>query len=208
MTPRKIFLLVIGAAAAVLIAFALVKGARQLTGPAPAPGGAMINVAGADIGGPFALTDTAGRRVTDESLRGRYALIYFGYTFCPDVCPTELQAMGRAIDLLGPVGERIVPVFVTVDPLRDTPKALADYVHAFHPRMIGLTGSAEDIARAAKAYRVYYRLGPPSKPGATDYLVEHTSFIYLLGPDGKLAGLLRGGVGADAIAQGLRGVIR
>ncbi|MFM2130330.1 MAG: hypothetical protein RL477_1876 [Pseudomonadota bacterium] len=208
MTPRRIALFTLAAAAAVLIAFALVKGARLLTDPAPPPGGALIATAGADIGGPFSLVDTSGKRVTDADFRGRYALIYFGYTFCPDVCPTELQAIGRAVDLLGPAGEKIVPVFITVDPARDTPRALADYVKAFHPRMVGLSGAAGEIAAVAKAYRVYYRLGPASKPGATDYLVDHTSFIYLLGPDGKLAALLRGGVGPDAIAQGLRSVLR
>lgn len=208
MNLRKIIAIAAGVVAAVLIAFALVKGARIVTGPAPAPGGAVIATAGAAVGGPFALTDTTGRRVTDADFRGRYLLIYFGYTFCPDVCPTELQAMGRALDLLGPAADRIVPVFITVDPARDTPRAIADYVRAFHPRMIGLSGSAEEIAGVAKAFRVYYRLGQPSKPGADDYLVDHTSFVYLLGPDGKLAALLRGGVGPEVLAQGIRSVLR
>lgn len=204
----RLALLLVGALACVLVAFALVKGVRLISNPPPAPGGALIATVGADIGGPFTLTDSAGKRVSDTDFRGRFALIYFGYAFCPDVCPTELQAMGRAIDMLGPAGGNIVPVFISVDPARDTPKELAAYVRAFHPRMIGLTGSAEDIAAVAKAYRVYYRLGKPSAPGAMDYLVDHTSFIYLLGPDGKLAAMFRGGAGADAIAQGLRGAIR
>lgn len=201
-------LLIVGALACVLIALALVKGVRLFWNPPPAPGGALIATAGANIGGPFRLIDATGKPFGDADLRGRYALIYFGYAFCPDVCPTELQAMGRAIDLLGPKGEAIVPVFITVDPARDTAWEIGPYVRAFHPRMIGLTGSETEIAAVAKAYRVYYRLGKPSAPGAKDYLVDHTSFLYLLGPDGKLAAMLRGGVGADAIAQGLSAVIR
>ncbi len=207
MNLRKVLIFAIAALAAVLLAFALVKGVRLFTGTTSAPGGAVVATAGAAIGGPLTLTDSGGKRVTDADFRGRYVLIYFGYTFCPDVCPTELQAMGRALDLLGPAGEKIVPVFISVDPARDTPETLGKYVRAFHPRMIGLSGSDDDIARAAKAFRVYYRLGRPSAPGAKDYLVDHTSFIYLMGPDGKLAVLLRGGAGAEAIAQGIRSVL-
>jgi len=198
-----------GAIACTLLAFALVQGVRLLGGPQPAkPGGAVINTAGADIGGSFTLTDTSGKRVSDKDFRGRYMLIYFGYSFCPDVCPTELQAMGRALDLLGPAAEKIVPVFISVDPARDKGKELADYVRAFHPRMVGLTGARADIDAVTKAYRVYYKLGAPSKAGATDYLVDHTAFVYLVGPDGTLAALLRGGSGPDALAQGIRSVLR
>jgi protein SCO1/2 len=209
MNTRKVFMLAAGVIACLLIAFVLVQGARLLGGPQPATsGGAVINTAGADIGGPFTLTDTSGKRVSDRDFRGRYMLIYFGYSYCPDVCPTELQAMGRALDLAGPAGDRIVPVFITVDPARDKGKDLADYVRAFHPRMIGLTGAREDIDAVTKAYRVYYKLGAPSKPGAMDYLVDHTSFVYLIGPDGKLAALFRGNSGADALAEGIKGALR
>ena len=209
MNAKRFFMLAAGAIACLLLAFVLVQGARLLSGPQGAPpGGTVINTAGADIGGPFTLTDTSGKRVSDKDFRGRYMLIYFGYSFCPDVCPTELQAMGRALDLVGPAAEKIVPVFITVDPARDKGKELADYVRAFHPRMIGLTGAREDIDAVTKAYRVYYKLGAPSTPGATDYLVDHTSFVYLVGPDGKLAALFRGNSGAEALAEGIKGALR
>ena len=206
---RKILLLCVGALACGLIAFALVKGARVfMTGSPTPPSRAVIATAGAKIGGPFHLVDSAGKPVSDSDFRGRFMLLYFGYTFCPDVCPTELQAMGRAVDLLGPAGDKVVPVFISVDPDRDSGTALGEYVRAFHPRMIGLTGPRAEIDRVTKAYRAYYRLGQPSKPGAKDYLVDHTAFVYLVGPDGKLAALLRGGVGADAMAEGIRGALR
>jgi protein SCO1/2 len=209
MNTRKVFMLAAGVIACTLLAFALVQGVRLLSGPkSAAPGGAVIATAGADIGGPFTLTDTSGKRVSDKDFRGRYMLIYFGYSYCPDVCPTELQAMGRALDLVGPAADRIVPVFITVDPARDKGKEFGDYVRAFHPRMVGLTGAREDIDRVTKAYRVYYKLGAPSKPGATDYLVDHTSFVYLIGPDGKLTALFRGNSGADALAEGIKGALR
>lgn len=213
MTSRRVLLFALGVVACVGVAWALVAVVKEARGPGRAdmasasiPG--AIAVAGADLGGPFTLTDHTGRRVSDADFRGRYMLIYFGYTFCPDVCPTELQTVARAVDLLGEAGSKVVPVFISVDPRRDTPDHLADYVRAFHPRMVGLTGSGADIARVAKAYRVYYRLGEPSKPGAQDYLVDHTSFVYLVGPDGALAALFRGGTGPEELAKGLAAAIR
>jgi protein SCO1/2 len=200
---NKPLLFVIGAFACALLAFALVKGVRLMQGqPATGPG-AIIATGGADIGGPFSLIGAGGKPVGDGDFRGRHMLVYFGYSFCPDVCPTELQAMGRALDQLGSKAGQVTPVFISVDPARDTPAQLKEYVHAFHPRMVGLTGPKAGIDKVVKSYRAYYRIGPPSKPGALDYLVDHTSFIYLIGPDGKLKALFRGGVGADALAQGL-----
>jgi cytochrome oxidase Cu insertion factor (SCO1/SenC/PrrC family) len=146
--------------------------------------------------------------VTNADFRGRFMLIYFGYAFCPDICPTELQAMGRALDALGPKAARITPVFISVDPARDTPASLKPFVRAFHPRMVGLTGTPEQIAAVAKAFRVYYRLGQPSRPGAKDYLVDHTSFFYLVGPDGDFRAVLRGGVDAPAIVKALEQLVR
>ncbi|MFT5539261.1 MAG: cytochrome oxidase Cu insertion factor (SCO1/SenC/PrrC family) [Alphaproteobacteria bacterium] len=200
---NKPFLLVIGALACALLAFALVKGVRLMQGQPTTGQGAIIETAGADIGGPFSLIGAEGKPVSDADFRGRHMLIYFGYSFCPDVCPTELQAMGRALDQLGSKAAQVTPVFVSVDPARDTPAQLEEYVRAFHPRMVGLTGDKSAIDKVVKSYRAYYRIGPPSKPGAMDYLVDHTSFIYLIGPDGKLKALFRGGVGANALAEGL-----
>jgi protein SCO1/2 len=134
------------------------------------------------IGGRFRLTDHRGIAVTDADFRGQHLLVYFGYTYCPDVCPTSLQVMAEAMDALGPQAGRVRPIFVTVDPERDTVAAMAAYVSHFHPRMVGLTGTPEQVAAAAKAYRIYYR---KVEDGAVDdYLVDHSSLYYLMGPDG------------------------
>jgi Uncharacterized protein SCO1/SenC/PrrC, involved in biogenesis of respiratory and photosynthetic systems len=130
-------------------------------------------------------------------------LIYFGFTHCPDVCPTELQVMGNAVDALGADGAPVVPVFISVDPERDTPDQLKDYVAAFHPRMIGLSGTPEQVAAAAKAYKVYFSK-QPSAGAADDYQVDHTSFVYLMGPDGVLRSLFRAGTSAQAMSAEIR----
>jgi cytochrome oxidase Cu insertion factor (SCO1/SenC/PrrC family) len=157
---------------------------------------------GPAIGGPFALTDTEGKRLTDKDLRGSYALVYFGYTYCPDVCPTTLNQMTEALDRLGPMAQRVRPVFITVDPKRDTPAVMKQYVSAFSPRLIGLTGTEAEIAAVAKEFRVYYaphRTGD----GPGDYTMDHSSVLYLLGPDGKFIAPLRANAGAEQIAADL-----
>jgi protein SCO1/2 len=136
------------------------------------------------IGGPFTLMDGARHEVTDRDFRGKLMLVFFGYTNCPDVCPTELQTMARTLDKLGAKGEKIAPIFISVDPERDTPEALANYVKSISPRIVGLTGTPEQVAAAAKAYRVFYRV-PDRKPGATDYAVDHSAFVYLMDGQGK-----------------------
>ena len=135
------------------------------------------------IGGAFALTDGAGQTVTDRSLRGRYLLVYFGYTFCPDVCPTTLTAVAGALDKLGKQAERVQPLFITVDPARDTPKVIAAYTAAFSPRILGLTGTEQQIAAVAREYRVYYAKRR-TVAGAGDYTMDHSSILYLMAPDG------------------------
>ena len=136
------------------------------------------------VGGPFTLTDQDGRRVTEKDFLGRHMLVFFGFTFCPDICPTELQVMSAALDMMGAEGEKIQPVFVTIDPERDTPEVMKAYVENFGPRLIGLTGTPEEIAAVAKAYRVYYaRAAGTSSPDA--YLMDHSTIIYLMGPDGR-----------------------
>ncbi|AWU93212.1 SCO family protein [Azospirillum ramasamyi] len=159
------------------------------------------------IGGPFTLTDNHGRTVTDADFRGKYMLIYFGYTYCPDVCPTELGVMTQVVDQLGPKAERIQPVFITVDPDRDTVAHINDYVGLFHPRLVGLTGTEEQVREAARAYRVYYAKAPMKDGKPEDYLMDHSSFIYLMGPDGKFVGVYPGGTAADKIVQDLSGRI-
>jgi protein SCO1/2 len=135
------------------------------------------------IGGAFELTDHTGKRVTDQDFRGRYVLVFFGFTFCPDVCPSALQVMSAALDKIGSKAERITPLFVSVDPERDTPEQLATYVQSFHPRLVGLTGSADDIAKVVKAYRVYAKRVEDPKSSA-GYTYDHSSIIYVMNPDG------------------------
>ena len=139
-------------------------------------------------GAPFALTDHTGKKVTDEDYRGKFMLIAFGYTYCPDVCPTGLAAMSVAVDLLGEQADWVQPIFITIDPERDTPEVLKEYVTAFHPRLIGLSGTRRQIADAAEGYRVYFNKLEPLKDedgDDDDYLMGHTTSIYLVGTDGK-----------------------
>lgn len=134
------------------------------------------------IGGPFSLVDTDGKRVTDRDLQGKLMLVFFGYTHCPDVCPTELQTMAEVIDKLGPDADKVAPVFISVDPSRDTPEVLSAYVKNFSPRIIGLTGNASEVASVAKAYRVYFRKNGDSND---EYTVDHSAFIYLMDGQGN-----------------------
>ena len=135
------------------------------------------------VGGPFSLTDQSGRRVTEKDFAGKVLLVNFGYTFCPDVCPTELAAMTAAIDQLGDAAKRVQPLFITIDPTRDTVAQLALYHQNFHPSFAMLTGSEDEIARAARAYRVYYKKA--DSQSATEYLMDHSALVYLMGPDGR-----------------------
>ena len=150
--------------------------------PAPESLGPTLP-AGVAIGGPFALTDETGAAVTERTYRGRFMLIFFGFTYCPDVCPTELAKVAATLDLLGADAARIAPLFITIDPERDTPDQLAQYTDLFHPAIIGLTGTEAQVAAAARAFRVYtnkVRTGP--EPSA--YTMDHSAFVYLMGPDG------------------------
>ena len=157
------------------------------------------------VGGPFALTDQNGRAVTEESYRGKAVLIFFGFTHCPDVCPTELTTLAAAMDQLGGDAARTQPLFITIDPERDTPQALADYVSLFHPSLAGLTGTPEQVAKVARTFRVYYAKVTP--PGTSDYLMDHSAFVYLLGPDGALRALFRPGVTPEELAGAVRQVL-
>ncbi len=154
------------------------------------------------IGGPFTLTDAQGKTVTDRDFRGKWLLVYFGYTFCPDVCPTTLNQLAAALGALGAKADEVVPVFITIDPQRDTPAVMGQYVAAFSPRLVGLTGTPEQIEKVAKEYRVYYaphRTGP----GPNDYTMDHTSLIYLMGPDGSFVAPIRADQTAAEMAADL-----
>lgn len=150
-------------------------------------GGQSATEAGqVEIGGPFALTDHTGRAVTDADFAGKHLLIYFGFTYCPDVCPTRLLALSQAMDQLTEAeADQVQPLFITVDPERDTVEAMNAYVGHFSPRLVGLTGTPEAIAAVADSYYVtYYKTHPE---GSSEYLVDHTDIVYLMDPDGNYA---------------------
>lgn len=153
------------------------------------------------LGGPFTLTATDGSAVTDQSYRGKWALIYFGYTSCPDTCPTALNNMGIALDRLDRDAARLQPIFITVDPKRDTRDALAEYLKSFDPHIVGLSGTEDQIAAVVKEYHVYVEV--PSG-GGKDYVVNHSSFFYLINPEGKFVNIVHGDVSGDELAVKVR----
>ena len=154
------------------------------------------------VGGPFTLTDHTGRKVTEKDFLGKYMLVFFGYTYCPDVCPTELQVMSAALDSMGPKADAIQPIFISVDPARDSPDVLKQYVANFHPRLVGLTGSPEETASVAKAYRVYFsKVENKSTPDA--YLMDHSTIIYLMDPQGKFLKHFTYSTDAAALAKAI-----
>ena len=158
------------------------------------------------VGGPFALVDQDNKPVTDATYRGKVMVVYFGYTFCPDVCPTELAKIATAVDSLGKDADQVAPIFITVDPTRDTPDKMKSYVEQFDKRMIGLTGSADQVSQVAKEYRVY-----SAKSGDTSgqyYLVDHTSFIYLMDRTGKYSGIARPDDPPEALAASIRDLLK
>ena len=155
------------------------------------------------IGGPFTLVDQTGKTVTDQDFRGRYMLVFFGFTHCPDICPAELQVMSAALDALGPKADSVVPIFITLDPERDTQAAMAAYVKNFGPRFVGLTGSSEQIAAAAKAYRVAYSKFQQDKT-SSDYIIDHSALVYLMGKDGEYITHFAYGTPASQMTDTLR----
>lgn len=183
--PQTFVFAVIGLLVAVLLLGA--GGFLWLTGATGGP----------SIGGPFTLVNDNGKTVTDRDFRGKYMLVYFGYTYCPDVCPTTLNSIAQAMGRLGAKANQVQPIFITVDPQRDTPAVMKQYVSAFSPSLIGLTGTPAQIAAVAKEYRVYYAKHVTG-PGPNDYSMDHSSIIYLMGPDGKfIAPIAASGSGAE-----------
>lgn len=159
----------------------------------------------AAIGGPFSLTDHAGQAVTQDILKGKLSLVYFGYSFCPDICPTDLQLIAQALDQLS--GEELADtqaLFVTVDPERDTVEQMAGYVALFHPSIRGLTGTPEQIADAAKSYRAYYKKVSAEEAGTSDYLMDHSAFIYLMNRDGEFVRVFGHGVDPAEMVEWVR----
>jgi len=157
------------------------------------------------IGGHFSLMTADGTEVTDRSFAGKWLLLYFGYTFCPDACPTALNMIAEALDELGPLAERIQPIFITVDPERDTPSVMAQYVKAFDPRLIGLAGTAAQIAAAAKNFHVFYRV---RQLGNQEYAIDHSSYIYLVNPDGQVVERITSNMPGHSVAAELKRLIQ
>lgn len=160
------------------------------------------------VGGAFTLIDQDGKTRTQADFAGKIMLVYFGYTFCPDVCPTGLQRLAEGLDVLTEAERaQVAPVFVTIDPARDTVPVLKEYVAQFHPNLIGLTGTAEQVAVAAKAYRVYYRKSDQTKDQA-DYLMDHSSIIFVMGPDGGYRAHFTHESKPEDIAAGVRKALK
>jgi protein SCO1 len=155
-------------------------------------------IAGGDIGGPFTLVDTSGKTVTDAEVLTQPALIYFGYTFCPDVCPFDMSRNVEAVDILQERGFEVTPVFISVDPERDTPEALRDYAANLHPRLIALTGSADQVKAASMAYKTFYK---KQDSGDEFYLVDHTTFTYLMLPGTGFVDFFRRELTSDQMAE-------
>ncbi len=172
----------------------------------PKPGGYVSSSGTALVGGPFELIDQTGAVRRDGEFRGQFMLVYFGYTYCPDVCPVSLTNMSTAIDMLGDsdpsLADQVTPIFITVDPDRDDTAALAAYAEHFHPRLVALTGDMDQISAAAKAYRVYF--AKVEDDSASDYLVDHSAIIYLMGSDGAYISHFPHNATPEEIVSGLR----
>lgn len=178
-------------------------GAALLVLSQGAQGPAVQSSGKALIGGPFTLVDRTGKTVTDQDFRGRHMLVFFGFTHCPDICPAELQVMSATLDELGPKADQVVPIFITLDPERDTQAAMGAYVTNFGPRFVGLTGSPEQIAAAAKAYRVAYSKFQQDK-ASSDYSIDHSALVYLMGKDGEYITHFAYGTPAGKMTETLR----
>ena len=155
-------------------------------------------VAGGDIGGPFTLVNTAGKTVTDKDVLKQPSLVYFGYTFCPDVCPVDMARNADAVDILAKQGIKVTPVFITIDPERDTPEALADYAANLSPDLVALSGSADQVKTAAQAYKAFYA---KQDTGDEYYLMDHSTFTFLMLPDTGFAEFFRREVTAEQMAE-------
>ena len=185
---------------------ALLSGAVWLAGCQSKPDFRNTDVTGADFAQDFQLTGHDGKAYSLADFRGKVVVIFFGYTQCPDVCPGTMAELAQVMQTLGPDAERVQVIFVTVDPERDTPELLANYVPAFDPRFLGLYGDAEVTERTAKAFRVFYQKVPGKTPGS--YTVDHTAGSYVYDPQGKLRLFIKHGTGPEPIAHDLRVLLK
>jgi protein SCO1 len=158
------------------------------------------------IGGPFTLTSPDGTSVTEQTYRGKWLLVYFGFTSCPDSCPTALLEISAALEKLGPDADKLQPLFITVDPQRDTPVVMGNYIQSFDSRIVGLTGTPQQIAAVAQDYGVYYA---PRKngPGADDYVMDHSTYLYLMGTEGEFVRGFDADASGEHIAEAVRGAM-
>ena len=157
------------------------------------------------IGGPFLLSDQHGQRVGPAQWHGKVVLLYFGYTFCPDACPTDLKNIADAIDILGPNGSRVQPVFITLDPQRDKPAQIGRYAQSFNPRFAALSGTEDEIRKVALSYKVFYEKVPVR--GSNQYLIDHTSFTYALDVEGRYAGYFPPGTSGRRLAEQVKSML-
>lgn len=155
-------------------------------------------VAGGDIGGPFQLVNTSGQTVTDKEVLTKPSLVYFGYTFCPDVCPFDMSRNVEAVDKLDALGIDVTPVFISIDPERDTPDALADYAYNMHPKLVALTGNDDQVRAASQAYKTFYKR---RETGDEFYLMDHSTFTYLVLPDEGFVDFFRREITSDQMAE-------
>ncbi len=188
--------------AAIALTAALVGGLVALAVLQPQVSNVLPSTGKALVGGPFTLVDHTGKTVTEKDFRGRYMLVYFGFTHCPDVCPTGLQVMAAALEKVGAKAEQVTPILITVDPERDTPEQLASYVPSFYPRLVGLTGSPEQVGAALKAYRVYAKKVEDPK-SAAGFTFDHTSLLYLMDRNGEYIAHFTHATSVDRIAERL-----
>jgi protein SCO1/2 len=187
----------------IILSLAAVLGLVLVIAVVSRPDETSVTAGRVNIGGPFTLTNQEGLAVSNEDFRGGYTLVYFGYTYCPDLCPTELQTITFALEELGDDAEKITPLFVTVDPARDTVEAIQDYVSYFHPRLVGLMGTDQQIAQVTKAYGIFYAVSEDDG-STTEYLMDHTTTMYLMGPDGQYRTHLRAGMTAEEMAAAIK----
>jgi protein SCO1/2 len=180
----------------VLVVFALIMGAL----PAPAATSTVT------IGGPFTLSTVDGTKVTDQTYRGKWLLVYFGYTFCPSSCPTTLLAVAMALNKLGPDATQVQPLFITIDPQRDTRKVMQQYIESFDPRIVGLIGTPQQIAAAAQEYGAYY-VRHATGLGPDDYVMDHSTYLYVMDPLGKFVRAFDPDTSGDQIANALRDLV-
>lgn len=209
MKKERIIILVLSAIGGLLLAglvYAVQKSQLEKGADHVAGAEALIPVTEDAFGGPFTLTDHTGKKVTEKDFAGKYRLIYFGFTYCPAICPTELAKITSAMKLLGDKAKDIRPMFITIDPERDTVDSIAKYISLFHPSLVGLRGTPEETKAVAKAYKIYF--AKVQDESMSDYTMDHSSFIYFIAPDDRLLHIFRMEDSAENMAENITAWMR